>query len=128
MSRSMQLRECRQPILTVYHDGACPLCSREIAFYRRQPGAAAINWVDVAALDREDIAEDLTRDTALARFHVRQADGTLVSGAAAFQRLWAALPPFRLLGRIADWPVIRPVLEWGYRHSLRIRPLIARWL
>ena len=118
----------RQQKLTVYHDGACPLCSREISFYRRQLGAAAIDWVDVAAIECEDVADDLTREAALARFHVREADGMLVSGGAAFQRLWSALPPFSLLGRVAGWPVVRPLLEWGYRLSLRLRPLIARRL
>ena len=33
---------------TVYFVGACPVCPREIEMYRRQPGADAIQWVDVA--------------------------------------------------------------------------------
>ncbi len=30
---------------TVYYDGTCPLCRREIAFYRRCAGATSIVWV-----------------------------------------------------------------------------------
>jgi predicted DCC family thiol-disulfide oxidoreductase YuxK len=114
--------------VTVYHDGACPLCSREIAFYRRRRSASAITWVDVAAIEDKEIADDLTRDAAMSRFHVRSEDGTLVSGGAAFQRLWSALPAFYILGHVAGWPGVRILLEWGYRLSLRFRPLIARRL
>jgi hypothetical protein len=31
---------------TVYFDGMCPVCSREIATYRQLHGGGAINWVD----------------------------------------------------------------------------------
>ena len=37
------------PELTIYYDGSCPLCRREIAFYRRQPGSERLDWMDVSA-------------------------------------------------------------------------------
>ena len=36
--------ECK----TLYYDGACPLCAREIAFYRNLKGASDIRWTDVS--------------------------------------------------------------------------------
>lgn len=32
---------------TVYYDGGCPVCSREINFYRHRPGGESLAWVDV---------------------------------------------------------------------------------
>ncbi|CRI64811.1 hypothetical protein THIOKS12130002 [Thiocapsa sp. KS1] len=32
---------------TAYFDGGCPLCSKEIAHYRRIDKAGAIHWVDL---------------------------------------------------------------------------------
>jgi len=40
------------PALTVYFDGACPLCRREIAHYRSRDRAARIAFLDIAA-DRD---------------------------------------------------------------------------
>jgi 3-demethoxyubiquinol 3-hydroxylase len=61
--------------------------------------------------------------SALARMHVRQANGTLVSGAAAFILLWQRFPATRWLGRVAAVPPLPWLLELAYRIFLRVRPL-----
>ena len=112
--------------LSVFFDGSCPLCTREIDFYRRRPGAQAVEWVDVSAVEGDAVAPGLTREAAMARFHVRRGDGALISGAAAFAELWRALPGFRLIGRIATvWP-LTPLLELAYCAFLPVRPRLQR--
>ncbi|MFN3448354.1 MAG: thiol-disulfide oxidoreductase DCC family protein [Roseococcus sp.] len=112
------------PACTVYYDGACPVCAREIALYRQSAGAERLAFVDVSAAG--DPAPDLPRAAALARMHVRRADGTLASGAAAFAVLWQALPGWRLLGRIAALPGVAQALELAYRAFLRARRIWRR--
>ncbi|MDP4021538.1 DUF393 domain-containing protein [Methylobacterium sp. NEAU 140] len=118
--------------LTVYYDGGCPLCRAEIGHYRRCAGAERIAFVDVGrAAPRTALGPDLDRDAALARFHVRGGDGRLVSGAAAFARLWRALPAWRWLGRLVDLRVfglqpVLPLADAAYRLSLPLRPRLAR--
>jgi len=109
------------PALTVYFDGACPVCSREIAAYQRLRGAGSIDWVDASRCAPQALGPGLDRDAALARLHVRRDDGSLVDGAAAFAAVWQRLPAFALLGRIAGWAPLRPVLEAGYVVFLRVR-------
>jgi predicted DCC family thiol-disulfide oxidoreductase YuxK len=112
--------------LTVYYDGGCPLCRREIGFYRRQPGADGIDWVNLVGADAAALGDDLDLDAAMARFHVRRPDGRLASGALGFALLWQQLPRFRLAGRIAALPGIVHGLELGYRLVLRVRRLWRR--
>jgi len=108
---------------TVYFDGGCPVCSREVAMYQRQPGADGVCWVDITRCAPQDLGTDLTREAAMARLHLRQPDGTLVSGAQAFTTLWRALPRWSWLGRLlGTWPTLW-VLEGGYRMFLGIRRL-----
>jgi predicted DCC family thiol-disulfide oxidoreductase YuxK len=111
------------PSATVYYDGACPICSREIAQYRKATGADRLAFVDVNASAGDALGPGLTRDAAMARMHVRRADGTLVSGAAAFAELWRQLPGLAWAGRIAASPLVLPVLEVGYWAFLRLRRL-----
>lgn len=109
--------------LTVYYDGGCPVCSREIAHYRRQPGAQACQWVDAAHCAPGALGADLPRAQALGRFHVRLADGRLVEGASGFAALWQALPGWRWLGRFVAWAPVRPLAALAYAGFLRLRPL-----
>ena len=114
------------PLLTLYYDGGCPVCTREIGFYRRRPGAGNIRWIDLAQCTDGDLGEDLSREAAYARLHARLPDGELLSGARAFAALWQALPAFRLAGRAAALPGVVRALEWGYRGFLRLRRLWRR--
>jgi predicted DCC family thiol-disulfide oxidoreductase YuxK len=114
------------PGATVYYDGACPLCSREIAHYRQARGAGRLDFVDVARCAPAALPPGLTRGAALARMHVRLDDDSIVSGAAAFAALWRQLPGYAWAGRIASLPVILPLLEAGYRVFIRVRRLWRR--
>lgn len=118
--------------LRIYYDGGCPLCRAEIDHYRRCAGAERLDFVDVGRdAHAPDLGPGLDREAALARFHVRDGEGRLVSGAAAFARLWRTLPGWRWLGRLVDLRLLglRPVLgvaEAAYRLSLPLRPVLAR--
>lgn len=113
--------------LTVYFDGACPLCRREIAFYQRQRGGDRIDWRDISETDAEEVAPGLSRATALKRFHVTTADARTRSGAAAFAALWMAIPRFAWAGRIMALPGIRHILDVAYSGFLLVRPMLQRF-
>ncbi len=112
-------------VLTVLYDGACPLCRREIGLYRDLKSLAPVGWRDVSAPDAV-LPEGGDRAQYLARFHVQRADGSLLSGAAAFVALWSVLPGWRWLGRFGRLPGMTPLLEVAYRFFLRFRPGLQR--
>ncbi len=107
----------------VYYDGGCPLCRAEIATYQRAVGGDTLRWVDATDCTATELGRDLERPAALAKLHVRRADGTLVVGAAAFVEVWSALPRWSGLARIARLPGVVPLLDVAYSGFLRLRPL-----
>ena len=112
--------------LTIFYDGACPLCTDEIGVYRKCVGAENVAFVDVSALAFGLIVPGLDKADALKRFHVRLSDGGLVSGAAGFGHLWLALPAWRWLGRLVLLPGMRQATEAVYRGFLVVRPALQQ--
>lgn len=110
--------------LTVMFDGACPLCRKEISLYQSLTPLEPVQWLDVSALHADMSPEQQARY--MARFHVRQKDGQLLSGAAAFVALWLTMPGWRWLGRVAGLPGVTPLLELVYRGFLHLRPYLQR--
>ena len=116
-------KEPAQPV-TVYYDGTCPLCTKEIGLYQRAAGGEAVNWCDVSQSNAE--MGELSQSQAMARFHVKGADGVMQDGARAFILLWLSLPRWRWLGRIASVAPLPQILELLYRGFLPIRPWLQK--
>ncbi len=108
--------------LTVWFDGACPLCTREISLMRKLDRAKRIDFIDVGD---PAAACPIDRTALLARFHARE-DGQMLSGAAAFAAMWRAIPLLRPLGLAARSPLILRLLEAAYVRFLRLRPALQR--
>lgn len=109
----------------VFYDGSCPLCSAEIAYYRRMDTHERLLFRDVSGADVV-LEPELDQRALMARFHVRRADGQLLSGAAAFVSLWSLLPRWRLVAYAAAAPGAMILLEMVYRLFLPVRPVISR--
>jgi predicted DCC family thiol-disulfide oxidoreductase YuxK len=114
------------PDLTVYFDGSCPLCRREIALYQGLQSLRPIRWVDVSGPFQCD--SGLTCEVAMRRFHVRDAQGHLVSGAQAFSVLWRCFAGWRVLGWLTAVPPVSLLAEAAYRLFLPLRPRLQDWL
>lgn len=109
------------PHVTVYFDGMCPLCRREIAHYRRLDRAGALRLVDLHAAGPELQAIGVRRRDALQRLHVLDPARRLHTGVAAFAVIWDRLPRYRWLARLVRALRLGPVLELGYGAVTRRR-------
>ncbi|SEK96345.1 Predicted thiol-disulfide oxidoreductase YuxK, DCC family [Roseovarius nanhaiticus] len=107
--------------ITVYYDGACPLCRAELSHYARRDREGRLGLVDVSQ-EGANLPEGLGPEEAKARFHVLTPDAQLTSGAAAFAEVWRQVPGWKWAARIARVPGVLPVLELAYRGFLKIRP------
>lgn len=115
-----------RPELTVLYDSACPLCRREIAFYRRRDRHERVRWLDLHDGATAQAACGVPRDQALRRLHAIEADGRILTGASAFAAIWRRIPGFRLAGRLVALPPLAWFAECLYRGFLWVRPTLSR--
>jgi predicted DCC family thiol-disulfide oxidoreductase YuxK len=101
-------------MLTVYYDGKCGLCRREIEYYKRVAPADRFVWLDIAA-DPASLADlDISQADALRRLHARDASGVVYVGVAAFITIWQGLNYWRYLAMIVNLPLLKPLAAFTY--------------
>jgi len=110
-----------RPLLTVWYDGNCPICSAEIGWLRRQTHAS-VSYVDLTTAARLP----LERSVLMGRFYAQEIDGPLLSGIDAFEALWHRSKFLQPLSFAARIPVCRGILERSYQCFLLFRPVLQR--
>jgi predicted DCC family thiol-disulfide oxidoreductase YuxK len=98
----------------VFHDGACPLCAKEIRMLQRLDTRRRIRFVDIAAADFDPAAIGVSWDELMARLHGRLPDGSWIQGVEVFRRLYAAVG-FRRLVAVSRLPGLSHLLALAYR-------------
>ncbi|NDD91802.1 DUF393 domain-containing protein, partial [bacterium] len=121
-----KIKPMTSPVLTVYYDGLCVVCSREIEHYQKKDRANAVRWVDITSAEFSASQEGLDEREVHRVMHVRDSSGQLHTEVDAFIAIWRVIPGFRPLARIASWWGARLGLNLGYQIFVRIRPFLPR--
>jgi predicted DCC family thiol-disulfide oxidoreductase YuxK len=109
--------------IEVFHDGDCPVCQIEIAFYEKLDYKNCIAWTDILSLADSELPQGKTRNDLLGKFHIRElpvkpGDKWYI-GVDAFARIWRELPGFKWFAWTFSVPGIRPLAELAYRGFLK---------
>jgi predicted DCC family thiol-disulfide oxidoreductase YuxK len=118
-------------VTTMYYDGACPLCSREVSHYmslsrknESKIGRKTLDFVDISLGDTGYLGSvfGVDAEMAMRRLHVIDAKGRLHTDSRAFAALWLELPYWRWLGYFAtSVPLFFPVADILYARFLQWR-------
>ena len=112
--------------LTVYYDGACSICRREIALMRTLDRREHFQLIDFSGPEFREADCGLSCERLSAVIHAQWADGTLIEGVEVFRAMWTAVG-LKLLARISRWPVMNSLLLRGYAWFAQHRlPLTGR--
>jgi|AACY02.3.fsa_nt_gi Uncharacterized protein conserved in bacteria len=112
----------RTAMIEIYYDGSCPLCRREIEWYRQRGTEAEFHDISQSA----NLPADLDFKQAMERFHIRDEHGQLRDGADAFITVWRHTPGFRWLATLLSPRPIKWLLEQAYVGFLPMRPYLQR--
>ena len=113
--------------LTLFYDGACPLCQAEILFLLGRNQAGLLNFVDINSKAYDPLKVGVSCEEALAAMYGQYADGTLINGVTVFPEAYrrAELPT---LAWIFSRKSMQPILKIGYRFFAKNRHAISRVL
>ena len=95
--------------VTVYYDGKCGLCRKEISYYRKIANDGQFIWSDIAHDATPLSLLGVSQKAALRRLHATDSNGTLHTGVDAFILIWKQLPTWRLLAILVGIPVLRHI-------------------
>lgn len=106
---------------TMFYDGGCPLCSKEVAHYRRIDANDNVNWLDISTHPESLKQHDIAYTAAMKHLHVLNSKGEMLRGAYAFQALWQALPRYRVLAYLVSFPGFLWMMDKVYNQFAQRR-------
>ena len=121
------VREVQYP-LSVFFDGDCPICLREINFMRRLNRRGRVNFIDFADPSFDEQTHGLSRSELASVIHARWADGVVIKGVDVFRSMWTAvgLGIFAKITRV--WFIEQLLIrayDWFARNRLSLTGRIA---
>lgn len=102
---------------TLFYDGICPLCLREIRALERL-GDERLQLVDIHSYG--PASGEPTRESMLLRLHLRTAEGRWLSGIDATVKAWSHTR-WGFLFRPLRWPLLASLADWAYNYWARRR-------
>ncbi|MDD2943092.1 MAG: DUF393 domain-containing protein [bacterium] len=107
--------------LTVYFDGACPLCRREISWLRTF-NSPSLNFIDISTKDFLPPA-NLSQEALMRQIHAIEESGLLYTGIEVFRQIYSRIGLGWLVAPTA-WPGLKWLFDraytWFAKNRLRI--------
>ena len=109
--------------LTVFFDGACPICVREIALMRRLDRRRRLVCCDFSQPDYDTASINISPAELGRVIHARWADGSIITGVEVFRAMWAAVG-LGFLARLSRLSLVEPLVlkayAWFAHNRLRL--------
>lgn len=102
-------------MMTVFYDGQCGLCSKEINYYQKIAPKNQFEWVDITTDPAPFTALGYTVEEGLKALHVQDNYGEIHTAIAAFIQIWRKLPRFKYLAAFINLPIIFSITSFVYK-------------
>lgn len=102
-------------MITVFYDGKCGLCSKEINHYRSIAPDGIFDWQDITKSANGLAKEGISLAEGLRLLHAKDDAGRMHVGVDAFILIWKQLKRWRVLSVVVALPVVRQIADMVYR-------------
>jgi predicted DCC family thiol-disulfide oxidoreductase YuxK len=109
---------------TMFYDGDCPLCSREVALLMKRDVHKRIRFISTASPDFDPVQYGISTDPNRL-IHGMMADGTIVRGVEVFRQVYKQLGLGWLLAPTA-WPGLKQMFDLLYLVFAKYRIPIGK--
>ena len=107
----------RNPIMiSVFFDGKCNLCSKEIDYYQRIAPKNTFNWVDITKTPGELDKFEIKLSDGLRLMHVADSRGNIFTGVDAFIIMWKQIKYWKFLGLFVSLPIVKQIAKLLYQY------------
>jgi predicted DCC family thiol-disulfide oxidoreductase YuxK len=103
-------------MISVFFDGKCNLCSKEINYYRRIAPKNTFNWVDITKTPGELDKFEIKLSDGLRLMHVADSRGNIFTGVDAFIIMWKQIKYWKFLGLFVSLPIIKQIANLLYQY------------
>lgn len=103
-------------MITVFYDGSCGLCSREIAHYRRIAPDGVFDWCNIVQHEAHLAREGVAVQDAMQSLHALDHYGRIHTGVDAFVLIWQHIPSWHLAATFVSQPIIKTIAAALYRY------------
>jgi predicted DCC family thiol-disulfide oxidoreductase YuxK len=109
--------------LTVFFDGACPICDREIALMKRLDRRRQLEFCDFSTQEYDAASSGFAAADLARVIHARWSDGSVITGVDVFRAMWEAVG-LGFLARLSRLSLVEPLVlnayAWFARNRLRL--------
>lgn len=107
-------------MIKVFYDDRCPLCRREIEYYKKISPPAVIHWCGISQNTPTLEQHSISYTESLKILHAINTENKMHKGVDAFILIWQQLPGWRWLAKLVALPLIYQVMKVIYS-------IFARW-
>lgn len=109
--------------ITVYYDGGCPSCIKDMHYYDKLSTEAGnpVTWVDITGSDVHLRQIGIDPLQALMELHVKDKEQKILSELDAYILLMNQVPRLKPLAWLVSLPIVRPLLSKAYHRLVNRR-------
>ncbi len=112
--------------LSIYYDGSCPLCTREIDHYKKIDNQNKLRYVDISDLSFSQISEGLEGKNIQKFFHIKSSTNEAYTGVDAFYKIWETLDCFKALQFMYKIYPLKLIMKLTYIFFANVRPYLPK--
>lgn len=112
--------------LTIFYDGACHLCSKEIEHYKKIDSTHKILYLDIAKKSFNFSDYNFDEKILKKYFHVRDQNLKIHMGVDAFYLIWKELDTFKFFQSLYEFNPTQKIMKIFYYLFSQVRPFLPK--